>query len=396
MIGVWHLGYEHSYDDIRILEKECRTLAQNQEYRVTYITSNKASGSKSADVNERYGVKIKILPLKKKRFIRLIHYLYDLNREIKRNQSNIDVCHIHEFCLWLLVPFIKRRAIKVILDLHEDDVNNYLRNISGKNCKSIQKIIKLGLSFYEKTYVKKADGVITVTPYLTRRIESYTKLQVLIPNFPRISNMKRDLRKYDEYKQYVNVLCFAGGIVPTWSQKNILSAIKELKVKYILAGFSEEAYINQLRSMKAWDNQVEFLGKISHEEVFDMYERAGIGVALLNKAAIGPEMREEGTLGNTKLFEFMQNGLPVICTNVTIWKKIVDENRCGIAVDPEKPDDLKEAINYLIANPQLAYEMGRQGYQAVLEKYNWEEDEKKLLHLYDCVLTGKEQIADDI
>lgn len=48
MTTVLHIGYAHRFDDIRIFKKECLSLAEHG-YDVTYITSNKNSGSETPD-----------------------------------------------------------------------------------------------------------------------------------------------------------------------------------------------------------------------------------------------------------------------------------------------------------------------------------------------------------
>ena len=46
------------------------------------------------------------------------------------------------------------------------------------------------------------------------------------------------------------------------------------------------------------------------------------------------------------------------------------------------PEEIAKAIKYLIENPGVSQKMGENGRKAVLETYNWENEEKKLLKLY--------------
>src|SRR5699024_964697 len=36
----------------------------------------------------------------------------------------------------------------------------------------------------------------------------------------------------------------------------------------------------------------------------------------------------------TKFFEYMNAGLPIICSNFPVWKQFIETYECGIAVDP--------------------------------------------------------------
>lgn len=79
----------------------------------------------------------------------------------------------------------------------------------------------------------------------------------------------------------------------------------------------------------------------------------------------------------------MMNGLPVICSNSDIWKKIIDNEKCGICVEPDNTKEIANAINYLLDNPDIAIQMGENGKNAVKERYNWQTQEDILLKMYE-------------
>ena len=136
--------------------------------------------------------------------------------------------------------------------------------------------------------------------------------------------------------------------------------------------------------MDEWKH-VEYLGVLNRKEVFDLYNKASIGIAVHNYTAnVGGK---EGGLGFIKNFEFMMSGLPIICTDFNVWEKIINENNCGICVNPHDCDGIAKAINYLINNPQEAKEMGENGKKTVREKYNWQTQENSLINLYDKLST---------
>jgi glycosyltransferase involved in cell wall biosynthesis len=81
----------------------------------------------------------------------------------------------------------------------------------------------------------------------------------------------------------------------------------------------------------------------------------------------------------------MDEGLPIIASNFQLWREIVEVNNCGICVDPENPKAIGEAIQYLIDNPKLAEQMGKNGLKAVKQNFNWTKEEKKLYDVYEEV-----------
>jgi len=84
----------------------------------------------------------------------------------------------------------------------------------------------------------------------------------------------------------------------------------------------------------------------------------------------------------TKIFEYMASGIPVIASNFPLWEEIIAGNKCGICIDPYNIMEIANAINWLIDNPEQAQLMGENGKRAVVEKYNWECESKKLVKSY--------------
>ena len=205
---------------------------------------------------------------------------------------------------------------------------------------------------------------------------------MLIPNYPQKSETVRAV-SLKEYKSRANIVCFAGGISDTWSQINILNALDIIDdVQYYLAGRCTNDYMERMEKERGWQ-KVLYYGLISFDEVKNMiYLKARIGLALLGYVLSD----KRGTLGNTKIYEFMQAGLPVICTDFNLWRDIVEKYNCGILVNPDNIEEIKEAIEYLLSNEEEAYRMGQNGKMAIEKEYNWEKSSRSLLHLYENIL----------
>jgi glycosyltransferase involved in cell wall biosynthesis len=86
------------------------------------------------------------------------------------------------------------------------------------------------------------------------------------------------------------------------------------------------------------------------------------------------------------MFEYMASSLPIIASDFPLWRSIIEKAQCGICVDPLDPYAISEAINWILSHPSEAHLMGQNGLRAVQEKYNWEQEEKKLLALYSTLL----------
>ncbi|MFD2270345.1 glycosyltransferase [Undibacterium arcticum] len=58
------------------------------------------------------------------------------------------------------------------------------------------------------------------------------------------------------------------------------------------------------------------------------------------------------------MFEYMAAAIPVIASNIPLWREIVEGNDCGLCVDPYDPAAIANAIDYLALNPDVARRMG--------------------------------------
>ena len=88
----------------------------------------------------------------------------------------------------------------------------------------------------------------------------------------------------------------------------------------------------------------------------------------------------------TKMLEYMAMGLPVVVSDFPLYRKIVEPAACGLCVDPADPPAIAAALGHLLKNPEEATAMGRRGRQAVLERYRWDAEARRLLSLYDRLL----------
>ena len=88
----------------------------------------------------------------------------------------------------------------------------------------------------------------------------------------------------------------------------------------------------------------------------------------------------------TKFFEYMAAGLPVVLSDFPNWRGLVTEPSAGLCVDPADWNAIVAAVEWLHTHPKEAVEMGRNGRQAVQERFNWQSQADKLLKLYDTLL----------
>ena len=283
-----------------------------------------------------------------------------------------DIYHFHDPELLPYGLKLKKRGKKVIFDSHEFVPGSIYEKVYIP--KAIRKVIKAGYEAYQNHVCKQLNAVITVTPSVTEYFQYKGCRVTEICNYP-------ILQAFGGLPDYSSrTIVFAGGISPQWNHDHIIDSLSQIDdVKYLLCGGTSESYLSFLQEKPCWE-KVDYLGKLPFEQVSNVLQGAAAGMSLLTPGANTDW--ENGTMGNTKIFEEMMASLPIICTNFVRWKEFVEKYDCGICVDPGDSNKIADAIKYLIDQPEEAKRMGENARRAVKEEFNWEIELDKLLQLY--------------
>ncbi len=118
----------------------------------------------------------------------------------------------------------------------------------------------------------------------------------------------------------------------------------------VLAGAGGELE-DEVRSTAAELANVEYLGRVSRDEVFSQLRRS--------RALLMPVRWHENN--PMSLLEARAVGIPVICTPLGGLPEMVDDGVDGMIVPAEDPIALREALGRLAGDRDLAEEMGRRG-----------------------------------
>jgi len=363
---ICHLTTAHPRYDIRIFHKECRSLSK--VYGNIWLVVADGLGAEIKD-----GIHIVDIGKpsgRKERWLKTRHKALKAVMEI-----NPDIVHFHDPEFIPAAKKLAKRNFKIVYDIHEDVPRQildkpYLKRFTAK-------ILSYLFEIYENAAVKKFSMLCCATPHITNRFKKIHTNVVNINNFPLADEIINNETAHERDKSKI---CYIGGISEIRGLFNMLDALTYCKLRLDLAGtFENENLKNKAQKTAGWAN-VNELGQVDRQTAFKIKTTALAGLVTFLPAANHINAQPN------KLFEYMAAGLPVISSNFQLWKEIIDNNNCGITVNPASSKEIADAIMYLYNNPETAKKMGQNGREAVKNIYNWEVNEKALLKAYDILI----------
>jgi len=362
-IKITHLTSVHLRYDTRIFFKMCSSLAKNENYKVSLIVADvkgheTKNGVDIVDVGAKVDGKIS-------RMTKTVKKVFQNAKEL-----NSDIYHLHDPELIPIGLKLKKLGKKVIYDVHED----VPRQILSKPYlnKFLKPIISKAFEIYENYAAKKFDVIIAATLYIRDRFKKINKNTVDINNYPKLDELYEPI----DWSLRKNEICYIGGITKIRGVVELIKALEYTDTILHLAGdFESKDLESEVKSLPGW-HKVKYYGYVGRDKVKEILNTVKIGMVTFY-----PELNHINSQPN-KLFEYMSAGIPVVASNFPLWKEIVEKNNCGICVDPLNPKEIADSINYILNNNEISKSMGERGRKLVETKYNWDNEEVKLIELY--------------
>jgi glycosyltransferase involved in cell wall biosynthesis len=365
---VVHLTSVHPRHDIRVFRKQCRTLAA-AGYEVNLVVADGkgdelADGIQILDAGAPQGRRLKRMTVTTRQ-------VYDRGRAL-----NADLYHLHDPELLPVALRLKRDGRKVIFDSHEDFPADIL---TKPYLNPVARIAIAGsFSLFERYAVPRLDQIIAATPAIRRKFERLGCAAIDINNYPLLEELS-ELIAWDKLR---STACYIGAMTSIRGVPELVDAMALTGAgeRLAIAGnFTEAQTGERCKASPGWV-RVDDHGFVGRDRVREIMENAFAGVVTFLPAPNHTDSQPN------KMFEYMSAGIPVIGSNFPLWREIIEGNACGVCVDPTSPPAIARALDQLYGDQETGREMGARGRAAVLERYNWDSEGKKLVALYERLI----------
>jgi glycosyltransferase involved in cell wall biosynthesis len=268
-----------------------------------------------------------------------------------------------------LASLIKNK--KLCFDAHE-----FYIHVPELDNKSIRKGIWW---LIEKIFVRRLTLAYTVNDTLAAIFtERYNKSFSTIKNIPQIDhNLKaKTIKEKDTYK-----LIYQGAINKGRGLDIYIEAMDSLpQCSLVIYGNGDlEIEIKDLILNSSSKNRIKFEGFVPPEKLRKLTSLSDIGLNMLDPMSISYKY----SLAN-RYFDYINAGLPSIHMDFPEYRNHEQKIQTSILLQGYTSDDMVTAVRKLIDNPNV-YEQLSKNCLEVQSIYNWENESKKLIEMYDLL-----------
>ena len=169
--------------------------------------------------------------------------------------------------------------------------------------------------------------------------------------------------------------------------EDLIPAMKNVKLPLIICGegnFFERA--KHLALEHGLEGKVIFKGFVPPNELKEYTQHAKIGITLFHAVS----KSNEYSLAN-RYFDYMHNAVPQLCMNFPEYRDFNAQFEIATLLDhPTNSDAISAALNKLI-DDEVYYNKLKANCMLAREQYNWQNEEKKLLKIYENIFSKRKR-----
>jgi len=392
-IKICFLADKHNLFDDRIYWKMAVPLKE-RGYEVHYLLIRNKNEKGITSEGIHYQI-LKIKTFSSNRYLNFILKNLNPNNNYKKlfkraKELEADIYHFHD--LWINKIGVKLKRLKhkpvVFYDAREpysDDYKSYTKAIGL--LKKVVELFAYLVDRWEKLKSKNYDLVISNEEIVRDNfrtkigVEKAEVLYNFTDNYKLFRGVSLENKKFD--------FIYSGGITELRGAFKILKAVKLAKhnlsnIKVVFVGsYSPEGLKDKMQGFintNNLNNNVELHSYVNYNEISNYYNSSKVGLVTLFK------IKTFEVSMPIKVFEYMAFGLPIIGSDFGHIKKYVENENCGLLVDPLSESEISKAMVKLIQDKELYAELSKNGRKATLERYKWDFELEKLVNYYSKAL----------
>jgi glycosyltransferase involved in cell wall biosynthesis len=308
---------------------------------------------------------------------------YSLRALVQGLRLRAEVYHAHDL-VTLPVAWASARLqrARVVYDAHE-----LFTEIAR-----LGRVSRVAFRILERLLIGRADRVITVNDSIAAELERRygVRRPVVVMNCPPVEGQRlprgatSGLRDRVGLGADVPIVLFQGMFMPHRGLENLVRATSRFRRAHLVFmgwGPLRPALEEQARQ-GGLAERVHFTDGVPLADLLQFTAGADLGAIPYRNVGLNNYYTSPN-----KLFEYCAAGVPVVASRLPELVKVVEGYGAGLTFDPESPDDIAAAVNALLEDP-AALQRAREGAARAAERFNWENESRKLLEVYATLDVG--------
>ena len=211
---------------------------------------------------------------------------------------------------------------------------------------SVNKEVKTFLR--EKRVYTRSDGLVFISKQLEDRIKSIIPAAADKPCLVAHDGVRSDWLAED-FERDERYICYTGSLYQ-WKGIDVLVAAMCLLPEETLLVAGGGGRLNELKGMaeRMGLRNIIFTGEVRHHSVPGILAHAKI--AVLPNINSGPSAFSSPL----KLFEYMAFGLPIVASDIQVFREVLVHRKNAMLVPPDDPEALASGIKALLENSAMA------------------------------------------
>jgi glycosyltransferase involved in cell wall biosynthesis len=215
----------------------------------------------------------------------------------------------------------------------------------------------------------------------------YTVNQPIVDEFKRMYGVRYEvIRSISVLREFVPVqasnryILYQGSVNEGRSFETLIPAMKDINAELWICG--DGNFLQQTKELvrqNGLEQKVIFKGRIPPAALLEYTRSAAIGLTLFEKTGFSNYL----SLAN-RFFDYMHSAVPQVCVDYPAYAEINNKHEIAVLIHNLKPQTIAAACNRLLEDQELHKRLSRNCLLA-REKYNWQQEEKKLLAFYHSI-----------
>jgi len=227
----------------------------------------------------------------------------------------------------------------------------------------------------EKRVYTRSDGLVFISKQLEDRIKSIIPAAADKPCVVAHDGVRGDWLAEDFTRDEKRYICYTGSLYQ-WKGIDVLIASMDLLPEETLLIVGGGRRLDELKGMaeRMGLKNIIFTGEVRHYSVPGILAHAKM--AVLPNIDSGPSSFSSPL----KLFEYMAFDLPIVASDIPVFREVLVHRKNAMLVHPNDPEALASGINSLLQNTAMAKNISAQARKDVAD-FTYERRAEKVISL---------------